>query len=140
MGKHIHADNMLLFAKDAETMEDPWRYWWWKSETEENWEKMWSIPLWITGKEYKREIPKNYINGIEVPFPETERLKGGDYYFLPCIDKDIFYRMIHWVGDGLDIYRLNNGLVFLNSADATIVAKALWFHRNTNKPDGVDNG
>lgn len=65
------------------------------------------------------------INGFEVPAPETESLKVGDWYFCPKILCDEFCEGERWGGSSYDLRALNRGLVFLNKKDAIANAKAM---------------
>lgn len=65
------------------------------------------------------------INGFEVPIPETEELKVGNWYFSPRILSDEFCEAEKWIGGSSDLRALNRGLVFLTKEDAIANAKAM---------------
>ena len=77
-----------------------------------------------------------FINGIEVPKPESVAPKYDSYYYYPvidCTDLDDDYSESQWEADSIDIERLNLGIVHLTKEAASKHAQALLsFTRNTD--------
>jgi hypothetical protein len=66
------------------------------------------------------------INGFEVPAPETEEPKRGDWYYRVCLIDSDFYDSDRWNGDDVhDVRPLKRGLIFLKKEDAIANAKAM---------------
>ena len=58
--KHIHADNMLLYAQDAQETDKPWERWewWWSSSTSGHWVKAEASDIeWDLEIDYRRIDP-----------------------------------------------------------------------------------
>ena len=66
------------------------------------------------------------VNGFEVPAPETELLKIGQEYWLPCFSaKDWAGEPYEWDGGSVDQGVLKRGLVHLTKEAAIANAKAM---------------
>lgn len=65
------------------------------------------------------------INGFEVPAPETEEPKNGDWVFTSDIYSEEFYDEDSWRGRSYELRWLKRGLIFLNAEDAIANTKAM---------------
>jgi len=81
MTKHIHAELMMEYAKDAMETATPWRRWE-KSWDGYTWQNLKDDPVWGVACEYRRKKKTININGFEVPEPvkESEVEYGKVYY------------------------------------------------------------
>lgn len=120
-----HADLMMIYAKQAAEMDEPWKLWEWKMNVDNHWNKLFINPVWDKHTEY-RQIPKTInINGHEVPEPMRDRPEiGSRYYFvsarIDCSDTQT------WTNDDTDNLRLQLGLCHLTKEAAIAHAKALF--------------
>ena len=120
-----HADNMMLYAKQAAECDEPWKLW--KGEDSHgNVFDLQTHPQWLNDYEY-RQIPKTInINGHEVPEPMREKPElGTEYYFITSSEKDGTRKDI-WCGADDDINRMNNGVCHLTRDNCIAHAKALF--------------
>ena len=67
MTKHIHAELMMQYAKDAMESETPWEQWEWYDSGTYNWDTLKGNPFWNEDIKYRKKQKKCYLNGIEVP-------------------------------------------------------------------------
>lgn len=90
MAKHVHAENMAMFAEDAKRTDKPWELWE-TSESKsfkdgdwvEDWEDLDDIPDWHPDVGYRRKIQTITIEGIVFPIPyKGEVVKGQKYYYV----------------------------------------------------------
>ena len=66
MTKHVHAELMMQYAKDAMTTDEPWSLWEVRQKDVGEWSDLVRHPSWYLGSEYRRK-------------PEV--IKVGDYEF-----------------------------------------------------------
>ena len=72
MAKHIHAENMALYAQDAQETPEPWLRW----ETNPDgrkWMQLTGNPSWVTSIQYRRKpkmISVTLTNGEIISWPE----------------------------------------------------------------------
>lgn len=89
MAKHVHAEKMAMFAKDAKISETPWEFWEVsesKVEKDGDWVDVWedlnAIPDWNPNVGYRRKVRTTTIEGIEFPIPyKGEVVEGQTYYY-----------------------------------------------------------
>jgi hypothetical protein len=78
---HKHADNMLLFAQDAQLIDAPWALWEMRLDGYTGpWGRVWRESLWRENYEYRRKPPaQKYITigDMEVPEPLRVAPQGG---------------------------------------------------------------
>jgi hypothetical protein len=65
------------------------------------------------------------VNGFEVPAPETVAPKMGSDYFIPALSEEPMLNFCEWDNHKFDVWRLTNGLVYLNEDHAIARAKAM---------------
>ena len=125
MTKHVHADLMLEYAKDAQKTDKPWKLWQWYDEIE-GWCGLGSDhPSWKTSLRYRRKPETIYINGQEVPKPTTEPLEYAAKYFVTEMDTGLLYCQSEWYNDAVDKRRMSRGLAHTTKEAAIAHAKAL---------------
>lgn len=123
--KHIHAELMLEFAKDAMKSQNPGELWEYK-EGELDWITLnHRMPIWDEETQYRRKIPPIIINGLEVPQPERKPLEERTTYYMPTLINNKGFTQSYWSGDPEDEIRLKRGLVHLTKKAAKLHADAL---------------
>ena len=139
MAKHIHAENMALYAQDAMETSKPWGLWEWYVPAIKSWVTMSSNPDWNTRTEYRRKpkmISVTLANGEVVSWPEPHRteLEYGDTYYYVDVDGSVMIE--EWDCIAWDSDTLSNGWIHLTEEAAQHHADAL---RKINT-QGRDNG
>jgi len=108
--KHIHAELMMEYAKDAMETDKPWERWekCWDGYT---WERLKDSPQWAIPCEYRRKKKTININGFDVPEPvkESEVEHGASYYSFNLTDNKIW--LIVWYDRSLQIGLLELGIL-----------------------------
>lgn len=74
MSKHVHADLMAEYAKDAQTTDKPWLLWegrftFPREKEYKDWTPLNKHPIWDTDTEYRRKRKTHIVNGKEVAAP-----------------------------------------------------------------------
>lgn len=82
MSKHIHADLMMEYAKDAATSDKPWELWEFKNHGDTRWLPCEENPKWISIVSYRRKRETRTINGIEVPAPVRSIDHTKKYWYI----------------------------------------------------------
>ncbi len=124
--KHIHAENMRLYAEDAMETDKPWERWESRDDVSLKWWTLQYNPYWDTEIQYRRKPSTIKVNGFDVPEPVRGRLKHGALYFLPSPSIEEFSGATWtWVDDGMDEMLLSRGLIHLTKDNAIIHAKAM---------------
>jgi hypothetical protein len=95
---HKHADNMLLFAQDAQTTDKPWTLWEYKVDSYPDWLTLEENPLWQPKSEYRRKPPtreyhreppaQKYITIGNIEVPEPLRFPpphNTHYWYVKCM-------------------------------------------------------
>ena len=122
--KHVHAELMLEYAKDAAEIKDPWTRWGFRKVKGE-WTQLTSHPKWDTKTKYKR-LPKTLeINGIAVPEPVTDEPKRLEMYYSASIESFNLYEEHVWGEDEIDLALFERGLIHRSREDAISHARAL---------------
>ena len=127
MAKHIHAENMALYAQDAQETPEPWSRW----ETSPNgreWIQLTGNPSWATSIQYRRKpkmLSVTLASGEVVSWPEPHRteLEYGDSYFYVDVDGSVIvgeWDCLSWDSD-----TLSNGWLHLTKEAAEQHATAL---------------
>jgi hypothetical protein len=124
---HKHADNMLLFAQDAQLTDDPWALW---QRMPMGWDSWITIAkgeaMWHENNEYRRKPPaQKYITigDIEVPEPLRVAPKVGTCYWY--FNGRGAYPGL-WNGTNpVDNLRLKSGIVHLNFQAAQTHRRAI---------------
>jgi len=124
--KHIHAENMALYAHDAIETEWPWGRWECAAHGEVTpWKACSTHPNWLPDMRYRRKPRAININGHEVPEPVREPLKDRQEYFMPDFTDNDYHMECSWTDHELDHLRLRNGHIHLTKEAAQAHAKAL---------------
>ena len=128
MAKHIHAENMALYAQDAQETPEPWERWEFNS-IGRKWSQLTSNPTWVTSIQYRRKpkmLSVTLVSGEVVSWPEPHRteLEYGDsyFYFVPT-HGDIMRKT--WDCAPWDRTTLSNGYIHLTKEAAEQHATAL---------------
>lgn len=126
MSKHIHAELMLQYAKDAMETDKPWERWEYFSKAFNEWTGFTEgNPSWLSDYKYRRKKDTIIINGHEVPKSVNKPLRKGQEYFLVDVLSDDLTLCLYWNGDREDKRYLERGLIHLDEESAIIHAKAL---------------
>lgn len=64
-----HADLIEQYAQDWKETDTPWERWEYKLSDVTEWYETSTHPIWDDEYEYRRKLPANVINGVEVPTP-----------------------------------------------------------------------
>ena len=126
MTKHIHADLMLEYAKDALETDKPHLLWQYYSLATGTWTTFsGGHPSWVSGVKYRRKPKTISINGHFVPEPLRTAPEPSTAYYIPCIENPCNYYKATWFGSAFDLYFLGSGLVHSSKEDALVHAKAI---------------
>jgi hypothetical protein len=84
MGKHIHADLMLEYAKDAAESMTPWDKWECKTPSYPEWEDCITHPLWHQLNKYRRieDVCKVSVNGETMEFVKPTPIWDTEVYIV----------------------------------------------------------
>ena len=129
MTKHIHAELMMEYAKDAMETDKPWARWQFRKKGDTEWSNFVDdiiYPSWISTNEYRRKIKTVNINGFEVPEPLTVEPKLGELIYIICFGyygSDVIFR--YWKNDEYESMTFNCRLCHKTKEAAEIHAKAL---------------
>jgi len=124
--KHVHAENMALYAEDALETDEPWLRWESSYINNPGWSGFTHHPNWNDNVEYRR-IPQTIdINGHKVPKPVCEELTFGLTYFVPALSTDTYVAWAGpWSDNDSDRELLKKGVIHLTKEAAVTHAKAL---------------
>ena len=114
---HVHAEKMALYAKDAETMKNPWETWEFRSHGCPNWNPCTIHPSWSSASEYRRKPSEITVNGIQVPAPERSPLELYTKYYLASPVSERPPHM-YWQNAKSDFLWLNRGILHLSEEAA----------------------
>ena len=126
MSKHIHAENMALYAQDAQETETPWDRW--QILINGKWEYLdWCFTFRPEHK-YRRKpkmLSVTLVSGEVVSWPEPHRteLEYGDSYFYVDVDGSVIVE--EWDCLAWDSDTLSNGWLHLTKEAAEQHATAL---------------
>jgi hypothetical protein len=132
---HKHADNMLLFAQDAQTTENPWALWQRLPQETGVWcgmTKGW--PMWHEKTGYRRKPPaQKYITigDREVPEPLRVAPELNTHYWYISAGR-VYSDLWHSGTNKLNISRLRSGMVHLTESAAKLHLDAII--RINNQP------
>lgn len=123
MTKHIHAELMMEYAKDAMETDKPWERWEFCIGGNNEWIPCDGNPFWDKDTVYRRKQKTIDINGIEVPEPYRGEMRDGDTYYSPFLpDSSLCYT---WESDEFHKKMQELGMVHLSKEAAIIHAEAL---------------
>lgn len=109
MTKHVHADLMMQYAKDAMNTETPWELWERYNPKMDKWEPLIKEPYWSPTHQYRHAQLPITINGRRVPAPCKDPLKHGEIYYITSLAgvPNVFC----WYNSPSDFGFLNKGIV-----------------------------
>jgi hypothetical protein len=84
MGKHIHADLMAEYAKDAAESMTPWDKWEVLDIAEAGWRPLLTHPTWHSLNQYRRieDFTKVLINGVQHEFRKPTPVWGRNKHLV----------------------------------------------------------
>lgn len=127
--KHIHAELMMEYAKDAMETDKPWLRW--EYNRDGRWIVCdWGFPSWHEKGEYRRKPQTVNINGYEVPEPYRGEMRYGQFYYIPNLDSSELYNTLIWYKDACDQKVIERGLLHLSKEAAIKHAEALLSFTN----------
>ena len=129
MAKHIHAENMALYAQDALVSDTPWRYW--EVRHHDKWFHLNHNPNWHATYDYRRKPERISVElecgeVVSWPKPYTGKLLLGAAYWRVGLDG---VHLNTFKNDITGNLLLSNGMVYLVKEDAkeALVARQLIF-------------
>ena len=123
--KHPFAKEMLEYAQDAQTTDEPWLLWEFDIKDNNSWLPIEYHPRWDTCMVYRRK-PQTYMIGeIEVPLPLKVQPELYQEYFYVDYSIEYYVASHVWRGDEIDNFLFESGQVYLNKEDAKKVAEAI---------------
>lgn len=134
--KHVHAEAMLEYAKDAMLTDEPWKLWQvssFKQNGFDFWTDLTASPQWGTSAKYRRKPKvKRYliVNGIEIEQTDIKPAYGTKYYIPSMRVKNGVVTIITsvWWDDDYDKARWVNSLVHDTAEAAKAHAEAMLKH------------
>ena len=123
MTKHIHAELMMEYAKDAMESDTPWVNWESRCGTD-YWHQCDLHPFWKRDREYRRKPKTIRIGEFDVPEPmRVVSSKQGGYWLVhTALGKVIFHV---WDGTEKEYLWLNHGYCQSTQEGAELMLKAL---------------
>ena len=121
MAKHIHAENMALYAQDAQETPEPWDRWEFNS-IGRKWSQLTSSPTWVTSIQYRRKpkmLSVTLADGEVVSWPEPlkEALDiDEEYWYFDASPEGINYD--YWKNLDFDKGLLSAGMLHLTKKAA----------------------
>lgn len=119
MSKHVHADLMAEYAKDAQTTNKPWLGWEYKGLESGFWQSCENSPAWWSHFEYRRKRKTHIVNGKEVAAPLDKLEKGQVVHTFSSVIVGRG-RFGKYFTDYIDMWKdeLARGLLFATREDA----------------------
>ena len=127
MAKHIHAENMALYAQDAQETPEPWERWEFNS-IGRKWSQLTSNPTWVTSIQYRRKpkmLSVTLASGevVSWPAPHRAELDKRDAYYFADVNGSVIVGK--WDCAPWDSDTLSNGYIHLTKEAAEQHAAAL---------------
>lgn len=124
--KHIHAELMMEYAKDAMETDEPWLRWEAYSTVDNDWKPFrFDHPSWFFETQYRRKPKMITINGHEIPEPYRGEMRYGQFYYIPNLDSSDLYNTLNWCKDACDQRVIERSLLHLSKEAAIKHAEAL---------------
>ena len=128
MAKHIHAENMALYAQDAQETDKPWERWEVYGKITGRWIPLSECFPFLPENQYRRKqkmLSVTLVSGEVVSWPEPHRteLEYGDPYFYVDVDGSVIvgeWDCLSWDSD-----TLSNGYIHLTKEAAERHSEAL---------------
>lgn len=123
MPKHIHADNMALYAQDAMETETPWERWEYRQDMIHGWDDLSGGPSWGVNIEYRRK-PRTITLIVTLPEPMREAPAVGTEYWVeyPTDWGNAFN--FTWANGEMDYLWLSRGIAHTTKEAAVASCKA----------------
>jgi len=118
-----HSDKMMIYAKQAAEMDEPWKLWEVTTPTGQI-IKPYGQFSWLDEFEYRQITKTININGHEVPEPMQVKPDIGAKYWY--VDIDELRQWTTWQDDEYDNNRFKNGVCHATKEAAIAHAKALF--------------
>ena len=136
---HVHAENMALYAQDAQETDKPWERWEVYGKITGRWIPLSECFPFLPENQYRRKPKMVYVtlpNGECVSWPEPQRteLEYGDSYFYVDVDGSVIadgWDCVAWDSD-----TLSNGWIHLTKDAAEQHATALRKINTQGRDDG----
>lgn len=123
--KHVHADNMLLFAQDAMETDRPWDRWEGRADGEGEWTPARGNPSWNPSHQYRRKPRTIKVNGFDVPEPMREAPEIKSTCWLVIVTGHYFSSLVLWdESDACNMW-LSRGLIHSTKEAAAKHAMAM---------------
>lgn len=119
--KHVHAELMAEYAKDALASDKPWESWEFFGVAME-WRPCTDHPKWRGGYQYRRKQKVIKINGFDIPEPLHSADPATTVYVSDPLKMGLFYTVC---AGHVQRYRFERGLVHATKEAAILHARAL---------------
>ena len=124
--KHIHAELMMEYAKDAMETDEPWLRWEFYSSSEQCWKQFrFDHPAWHFEDQYRRKTRTININGHEVPEPYRGEMFEGQIYYTPLLGFKSKWMREEWSNSEHNQLSMTIGLIHFDNYAAIAHAEAL---------------
>ena len=138
MTKHVHADLMLQYARDAQESDEPWERWEYFHSSTGEWKSLKKLN-WNPNVMYRRKpkmLSVTLASGEVVSWPEPQRteLEYGDAYFYVNAYGSVTFE--EWDCLECEIDTLSNGWVHLTEDAAKQHTAALRKINTQGRDDG----
>lgn len=121
-----HAENIMLYALDAEKYDEPWKHWWHRSPGGNEWRAFDDHPRWYPSFEYRRKPQtRNIAIGETTINQTTVKPTHGIVYYVPTFTISPLYTGRIWTDCSEDDRLWEIGLVHNTSEAARAHAQAL---------------
>ena len=122
--KHVHADLMLEYAKEAMQSDTPWDAFEYKEKEDTEWQPCNMQIAWFKSTEYRKKPKTININVYEVPEPLREAPANGTACYYPNT-VSVLVSCTGYENDSIDRLRLEKGLLHLSRGAAKKHLEAL---------------
>ena len=121
-----HSDKMMIYAKQAAEMDEPWKLWDAMNNCESKWVPLKAHPKWDKGTTYRVRPKTIRIGNYDVPEPMREKPEMySTYYFIRLDVKGGYLRDV-WANEVTDNRRLEAGICQATESGIIAHAKALF--------------
>ncbi|KMW71139.1 hypothetical protein TI10_22345 [Photorhabdus luminescens subsp. luminescens] len=118
--KHVHAELMMQYARDALKTDEPWKMWERLHIEAVSWEQCLYSPAWSTEFKYRRKPEMIAVGKVSFPKPVDYELERGQRYHVMGIlsspQGNIATRL--WGDSDFDHEYLQNGFIHLTKEAA----------------------
>lgn len=125
MTAHVHAKEMLLYAKDSAQSKMAWKKWQKLEEDAEDWVCLDGHPLWNEKTQYRRAPKTVTINGVELADTRiTQMLQTGEIYFVEAVTEKAFFDEVSYDGTLWDDRVISRGVAHSTKEGAAAFCRA----------------